>query len=76
MHAGVRQVEPRMLYCVMDSSGFVVRVVDTLVDGTTRLLVAGRFGIVSVIWIAMDVRLEKDSRYIHHSSAASLWCSF
>ena len=48
MHAAVHQVEPRKLYCATDSSGFVVRVVDT-VDGMTRLLVAGQFEIVPVV---------------------------
>jgi len=49
MPAGVHQVEPRMFYCATDSSGSVVRVVDMLLDGMTRLLVAGRFEIVRVV---------------------------
>jgi hypothetical protein len=56
----------------MGWSGFVVRVVDTLLDEMTRLLVAGRFEIVLVVWIARDIRSEKGSRYIHHPSVASL----
>ena len=48
MHAAVHQVESRKLYFSTDSSGFVVRVVDTL-DGMTRLLIAGQFEIVPVV---------------------------
>ena len=67
----MHQAEPRKLYCATGSSGFVVRVVDTM-NGVTRLLVAGRFEIVPVVWIATDIHLEMGLDYIHHPSAASL----
>ena len=49
MHAGVHQVEPSKFYCVTDSSGFVLRVVNALLDEMTRLLIAGQFEIVPVV---------------------------
>jgi len=49
MHAAVRQAGLMKFYSVTDSSDVVVRVVDVLLDGMTRLLVAGRFEIVPVV---------------------------
>ena len=49
MLAGAHRVELRKLYHVTDSSGFVARVVEILLDGMTRSLVAGQFEIVPVV---------------------------